>query len=151
MRHYETTYILRPNLGEEIFTEIIDRTNGIITASGGAIISLERWGIKRLAYEIKKEIQGYYVHVNYAASGEIIAEIERIFKLDDRLLRFLTIKLSDKIGEADIEAEKERIAAIAAAEEAAAQEEADAETEQQAEEEEASAPKQEQPATSDAE
>ncbi len=109
MRHYETTYILRPNLGEEQFTEIIERTSNIITNDGGVIISLSRWGMKRLAYEIKKEVQGYYVYLNYAAPGKTIEEIERIFRIDDRLLRFLTIKLSDAIDDQAIEQERKRL------------------------------------------
>ncbi|MBM9537169.1 30S ribosomal protein S6 [Desulfobulbus alkaliphilus] len=119
MRHYETTYILRPNLGEEQFTEIINRTNAIVTDAGGVIISLDRWGIKRLAYEINKEVQGYYVYMNYASTGDVVKEIERIFRIDDRALRFLTIKLGDSMTAESIEAEKQRIAEKAAALEAA--------------------------------
>jgi len=111
MRQYETTFILRPNLGEDQFTEIIDRTCGIITDDGGVIIDVDRWGIKRLAYEIKKESMGYYVCLNYAASGTTIEEVERIFRIDDRLLRFLTIKLADEINTDGIEKEKEAFAA----------------------------------------
>jgi small subunit ribosomal protein S6 len=115
MRHYETTYILRPNLGEEQFTESIDRTNAIVTNDGGAIISLDRWGIKRLAFEINREIQGYYVYMNYAAPGKTVDEIERIFRIDDRVLRYLTVKLGDAMNAEAIEAEKQRIAEKAAA------------------------------------
>ena len=118
MRQYETTFILRPALGEDQFTEIIDRTCGIITDDGGVIIDVDRWGIKRLAYEIKKETMGYYVCLNYAAPGTTIEEVERIFRLDDRLLRFLTIKLADEIDTAGIEKEKETFAARDAEEDA---------------------------------
>ena len=116
MRQYETTFILRPNLGEDQFTEIIERTCGIITGDGGVIIDTDRWGIKRLAYEIKKEVQGYYVCLNYAAPGTTILELERIFRIDDRLLRFLTIKLADSIDADGISKEKEGFAAKAEAE-----------------------------------
>ncbi|WP_035215808.1 30S ribosomal protein S6 [Desulfobulbus elongatus] len=115
MRHYETTYILRPNLGEDQCTEIIDRTNAIVTNDGGAIICLERWGIKRLAYEINREVQGYYVYMNYAAPGKTVDEIERIFRIDDRVLRYLTVKLGDSMNAEAIEAEKQRIEEKAAA------------------------------------
>jgi small subunit ribosomal protein S6 len=119
MRHYETTYILRPNLGEEQFVEIIERTNAIIEGDNGAVIDIDRssdrWGMKKLAYEIKKETQGYYIYMNYAAPGSTIQEIERIFRIDDRVLRYLTVKLADEIDTAGIEQEKERIAALAAA------------------------------------
>lgn len=128
MRHYETTYILRPNLGEEKFTEIIERTNAIIEGDNGAIIEVnrggDRWGMRKLAYEIKKETQGYYVYMNYAAPGSTIQEMERIFRIDDNVLRYLTVKLDkgktiDKTG---VEREKERIAAVAAAKAAEAEE-----------------------------
>jgi small subunit ribosomal protein S6 len=125
MRHYETTYILRPNLGEEQFTEIIDRTNAIITNDGGSIICLDRWGMRRLAYEINKEVQGYYVYLNYAAPSNAVDEIERIFRIDDRALRYLTIKLGDSMTAEAIEMEKQRIA-----EKAAAREKAQAEAEE---------------------
>lgn len=115
MRHYETTYILRPNLGEDQFSEIIERTNAIITDDGGSIIEVDCWGIKKLAYEIKKETQGYYVYMSYAAPGSTIQEVERIFRIDDRVLRYLTVKLADEIDEAGIDQEKEKIAAIEAA------------------------------------
>ncbi|MGX9726431.1 MAG: 30S ribosomal protein S6 [Candidatus Electronema sp. VV] len=114
MRHYETTWIMRPSLGEAQFAEIIDRTAAIITGDGGTVIDIGRWGIKKLAYEIKKESQGCYVCMNYAAPGKTIKELERIFRIDDRILRYLTVKLADTIDAAGIEQEKERIAALAA-------------------------------------
>ena len=125
MRHYETTYILRPNLGEEQFTEIIERTNSIITDDGGSIICLDRWGVKRLAYEINREVQGYYVYLNYAAPGKTVDEIERIFRIDDRALRYLTVKLGEGMNAEAIEAEKQRIAEKAAARERAQAENAE--------------------------
>ncbi len=121
MRHYETTYILRPNLGEDQFNEIIERTNAIVTDDGGSVIDIDRWGIKKLAYEIKKETQGFYLLMNFAAHGTTVNEIERIFRIDDNVLRYLTIKLADSIDEAGITAAKDEIAAVAAAAEAEAE------------------------------
>lgn len=118
MRHYETTFILRPNLGEDQFTEVIDRTCAIITDDGGTIINTDRWGMKRLAYEIKKEVQGYYVYLNYAAPGKTVSEVERIFRIDDRLLRYLTIKLADSMDQDAITKAQDAFTARAAAEEA---------------------------------
>lgn len=122
MRRYETTYILRPNLGEEQFSEIIERTNKIVKTDGGAIINLERWGTRKLAYEIKKETFGHYIYVDYAALGASVHEMERIFRIDDRVLRFLTVKLADAIDEAGIVSETERAVAAAAAKTAKAAE-----------------------------
>ncbi|HHO48248.1 MAG TPA: 30S ribosomal protein S6 [Desulfobacteraceae bacterium] len=115
MRRYETTYILRPNLGEEQFSEIIDRTNGIISNDGGTIIHLERWGTRKLAYEISKETSGHYVYFDYAAPETTVQELERIFRIDDRVLRYLTIKLEESIDQETIAREVERAAAAAVA------------------------------------
>jgi len=128
MRRYETTYILRPNLGEEQFSEIIERTNNIVTGDGGAIIDLKRLGNRKLAYEIKKETLGQYIYFDFAAPGTTILEMERIFRIDDRVLRFLTVKLADSIDEGTISDEIEKLAAIEA-EKAAAEAEAEAATE----------------------
>ncbi len=117
MRHYETTFVLRPNLGEDQFSEIIDRTCSIITDDGGTVLDVDRWGMRKLAYEIKKEVQGYYVYLNYAAPGKTVDEIERIFRIDDRLLRYLTIKLADSMDQEAIDREKQRLAAPAENEE----------------------------------
>ncbi len=108
MRHYETTFILRPNIGEEQFSEIIQRTSDIITSANGVIIDTDIWGTKKLAYEIDKETLGYYVVLNYAAPGDIISEIERIFRLDERVLRFLTIKIAQQIDQDGINKAKEQ-------------------------------------------
>ncbi len=122
MRRYETTYILRPNLGEDQISEIIERTNGIIESFDGSIIQEDRWGLKKLAYEIKKESQGYYVFSDYAATGDAVDEIERIFRIDDQVLRYLTIKLSDAIDTDGVSDVKEQLA-LAEAEKAKAEEE----------------------------
>ena len=115
MRRYETTYILRPNLGESQFIEIIERTNDIIKNDGGAIIHLEQWGSKKLAYEIKKETLGYYIYFDYAAPGTTVHEMERIFRIDDRVLRYLTVKLEDSIDQETIAKETELAIASEAA------------------------------------
>ena len=122
MKRYETTYILRPNLGEEQFSEIIERTNKIVKGDGGAVINLERWGTKKLAYEIKKESFGHYIYFDFAAPGTTVHEMERIFRIDDRVLRFLTVKLTDAIDEAGIASETDRAVTLAAAKTAKAEE-----------------------------
>ncbi|MDH3328458.1 MAG: 30S ribosomal protein S6 [Desulfobulbaceae bacterium] len=125
MRRYETTYILRPNLGETLISEIVERTNNIIKNDGGAIIWLEPWGIKKLAYEIKKENHGYYLFLDFAAQANTVQEMERIFNIDDRVLRFLTIKIADSIDQEEIEKETENAAASAEAKSAKSQESED--------------------------
>ncbi|MDW7771807.1 MAG: 30S ribosomal protein S6 [Desulfobulbaceae bacterium] len=136
MRRYETTYILRPNLGETQTTEIIDRTNDIINNDGGTIIWFEQWGVKKLAYEINKENHGYYVYFDFAAPGTTVQEMERIFNIDDRVLRFLTIKVVDSIAPEEIEQAAEKAASSAAAKSAKLEESDDDDDKDEDEDEE---------------
>ncbi len=107
MRRYETIFIVRPNIGEDEIEAITNRSVATIEGDGGTIIGINNWGLKKLAYLIKKETQGYYVHVDYAGVPTSVAEIERIFRIDDRILKYLTVKLADSC---DPEAVKEQIA-----------------------------------------
>jgi len=99
MRRYETIYIIRPNVSEDDITAIIDRTNGVIEQFGGTIVQLDRWGLKKLAYLINKESQGYYVFTEYAGTPEAVSEIERLFRINEKVLRYMTIKTEDKFTE----------------------------------------------------
>lgn len=102
MRRYETIYILRPSLNEEEINSLVERTNGIITAPGGQIIELDKWGMRKLAYYIKKESQGYYIYCDYAGTPEAVSEMERKFRIDDAVLRFMTVKKAESISAEEI-------------------------------------------------
>ena len=95
MRRYETVFIVKSSTGEDELAAIIEKVSSIITGDGGTVLMVDRWGLKKLAYLIKKESQGYYVHIDYATAPAAVAEIERIFKIDDRLLKYMTLKLAD--------------------------------------------------------
>jgi small subunit ribosomal protein S6 len=107
MRRYETIFIVRPNVAEDEIAAITSRATATIEGDGGTILRINNWGLKKLAYLIKKETQGYYVYVDYAGVPGSVAEIERIFRIDDRILKYLTVKLSDSC---DPEAVKEELA-----------------------------------------
>lgn len=95
MRKYETIFILRPSLEEEKRNQTIEKFKGIIAADG-EIEKVEEWGNKRLAYEIEKLRDGYYVHVNFKANPTLPKELERNFKISDDVIRFIVINLEDK-------------------------------------------------------
>ena len=107
MRRYETIFIVRPNVAEDDITAITTKTNSIIESDGGTIFRVDDWGLKKLAYQINKESQGYYVYLDYAGIPAAVAEVERIFRIDDRVLKYLTVKLADFC---DPEAVKEELA-----------------------------------------
>ncbi len=102
MRRYETIFIVKSSTGEDEITAILDKVESIITGDGGTVLTVDKWGLKKLAYLIKKEAQGYYVYIDYAAVPAAVAEIERIFKIDDRLLKYMTLKLADSCDPAAI-------------------------------------------------
>lgn len=95
MRRYETISIISPNVGEDDIKAITQRTAGIIEGDGGTIINVDNWGLKKLAYPIKKQQQGYYIYTEFAAVPSAVSEMERIFKIDDNVLKFMTVKLQE--------------------------------------------------------
>lgn len=99
MRRYETIAILKPSLGEDDLKSIIDRSTGIIEGFEGTIIKLDRWGLKKLAYPIGKEQQGHYLYMQYAGVPAAVSELERIYRIDDRIMKFLTVKLQEVFSE----------------------------------------------------
>ncbi len=103
MRRYETIYILRPNLGEEEISKVIESTNQIILDENGSVIELNKWGMKKLAYLIKKENLGYYVYCDYAGTPAAVSEIERKFRIDDSVLKYMTIKTAAAISNEQIQ------------------------------------------------
>ena len=110
MRLYETTFITDAQYSEsEIETEI-KKVEELITSNGGEIVETQRWGIRRLAYEIKHKRQGFYTHFLYRASPNMPPLIENAFKLNERVVRFLTV-----VSEIDLEARREQAEALAVA------------------------------------
>jgi len=94
MHCYETLYIIHPEAGEGGDTakgEVEKR----ITDNGGRIYYRENWGNKRLAYDIAKQSKGNYQLVRYVATPEVLSEMERLFRLDEAYLKFLTIRLKE--------------------------------------------------------
>ncbi len=119
MRRYETIYILRPTLSEDEVTAVVESTNAIVTTEGGQVISLDKWGLRTLAYLIKKESQGYYVFCDYATDPANVNEMERKFRIDESVMKYMTVKIADSITAEGVEAARgEYQAAIVAAEEA---------------------------------
>lgn len=97
MTPYETLFILHPDLGGRA-KEFIDRFKAIIDGQGGTVSQVEEWGLRDLAYRIQKQAKGYYVLLQYRATGRAVDELERNMKLMDGLLRYLSVRL-DETGE----------------------------------------------------
>jgi small subunit ribosomal protein S6 len=130
--HYETAVIINAALDDEQIEAVVAKITGIITDGGGEISETEKWGRKRLAYTINKNRIGYYVIYRFEAPVDLIAELERLMKIDESVVRFLTIRLEKEALEyfatrkfeaetleAESEVAEEEVEEIAVAEEKA--------------------------------
>jgi small subunit ribosomal protein S6 len=97
MRHYETIYIVNPNLTQDEYREVLNRYSSFIEKNKGVMIKTEEWGTQRLAYEVKKVDKGAYVLMDYCGNPGLSANLERDLSLDDRVLKFQTIKLAHEV------------------------------------------------------
>jgi len=96
MRHYETIFVVHPNLGEEEYKEVLKKFTTLTERAKGVLVKLDEWGTQKLAHRVKKSDRGYYVLMSYCGGPGITAEIERDLKLDERVLKFQSVKLSDE-------------------------------------------------------
>ncbi len=117
MRRYETIFIVPADLLEDETNALIDRYRSLFIKNKGIVVKVEKWGKRKLAYEIKKQIRGFYVLMDLVSEHAAVTELERNFKIDDKILKFLTVKKADQVDLAAIEKE---IAAASAPPEAAA-------------------------------
>jgi small subunit ribosomal protein S6 len=109
MKHYETLYIISPELGDEDYKAVVAKHKDLIEKEKGVIIKLDEWGKRRLAYELKKFDQGFYVLMVYCGEAGIASELARALKLDDKVLKFQTIKLSDNVNPEDLIEKPEQV------------------------------------------
>lgn len=91
MRAYEVMYIVKP-VEEEAFDAVVKKFDNLIAANGGAIEKTDRWGKKRLAYEIQDLSEGLYVLVNFQAEPACVKELDRVMKITDEILRHMIIR-----------------------------------------------------------
>lgn len=90
MRSYETIFVLRPNLEEEAINAAIAKFTNIINTAG-EVVNVDEWGTRKLAYEIEKLREGYYVLVNFKATIDLPAELERNFRISDDVIRYIVV------------------------------------------------------------
>ena len=89
---YEVLYIVTPELEDEAIKAVIEKSTGSIAANGGEVEQVEEWGRKKLAYPIDYKTEGYYVLVDFAADPQLPRELERNFKNDESILRYMVTR-----------------------------------------------------------
>jgi small subunit ribosomal protein S6 len=104
MREYETTFIVQPEISDEGTLEILTRLDGMLEKSGAIRLLHDDQGKRRLAYDIRKFQKGRYITSYYLSEGDAVAPIERTLRLEESVLRFLTVMADPDVT--DIEARK---------------------------------------------
>lgn len=95
MSFYELIFIVRPDVVTTQVDSLVEKFKTVITEKGGNVPSFENWGLRTLAYRIKKHRRGYYVMLNVEANGEIINEVERQMRINEDVIRFLTVRVEE--------------------------------------------------------
>ncbi|HIU64970.1 MAG TPA: 30S ribosomal protein S6 [Candidatus Avacidaminococcus intestinavium] len=91
MNRYEVMYIVKP-VEEEAFEAVVTKFDSLISTNGGTVEKTDRWGKKRLAYEIKDFVDGIYVLVTFSADAKVVKELDRVMKITDEILRHMIIR-----------------------------------------------------------
>ena len=96
LNKYESIYIINPNTEVEAIKGLVEKFNALIESEGGKVTETNEWGMKKLAYPIKKLTQGYYVLVNFEAKAEFVDELERVYKITDSVMKFITVRKDEE-------------------------------------------------------
>jgi small subunit ribosomal protein S6 len=95
--YYEFTYIINPVLEDDKFKETVDKVNKLIESNDGEIDEVDEWGLRQFAYDIENKGSGYFVNTYFTAPADAIASIERQMRIDDNIMRYLTLKYDEKM------------------------------------------------------
>ncbi len=93
MNQYETVFIMTPVLSDQQMKETVEKFKGVLTANGAEIVNDENWGLKKMAYPIQKKSTGFYQLLEFKAEPEAVAKLETAYRRDERVIRFITVKL----------------------------------------------------------
>jgi len=92
MSLYESIFVVRPSLSDEDTNKLIDKMKGVLEKAGATLLKFENWGKKKLAYEVKRERKGTFVYLHFKSAGGVVGELERSYRLEDSILKFLTVR-----------------------------------------------------------
>ena len=95
MTKYESVLIARQDLGASQVNTLVDELKNVISAQGGEVVRVDNWGLKNLAYRIKKNRKGHYVLMNISAPASAVAEYERVMRVNEDIIRYMTVRVED--------------------------------------------------------
>ena len=95
MSNYESVLIARQDLGTSQVNNIVSELSDVIKKEGGEVVKVDNWGLKNLAYRIKKNRKGHYVLMNISAPANAIAEFERIMRFNEDIIRYMSVNVEE--------------------------------------------------------
>ena len=97
MRIYEELFIVRPDLPEEETDQLIEKLTTLVAGQGGNVDKVDKWGVRKLAYRVQKRSEGFYVLLQFTAKPETVKELERQLRVQDQVMKFLTVRIDEKL------------------------------------------------------
>lgn len=95
MNKYESVLIARQDLGASQVNSLVDSLKEVVNKQGGEVVRVDNWGLKNLAYRIKKNRKGHYVLLNISAPATAVAEYERVMRVNEDIIRYMTVKVDE--------------------------------------------------------
>ena len=95
MANYESVLIARQDLGASQVNSLVESLSEVLKKEGGEVVKVDNWGLKNLAYRIKKNRKGHYVLMNISAPADAVAEYERVMRVNEDIIRYMTVRVED--------------------------------------------------------
>jgi small subunit ribosomal protein S6 len=99
-REYETIFILKPDVSNDVIGATNTKIRGVVEAGGGTLLKIENWGRRKLAYEVKKQLKGIYIFFRYLGNAGLVEEVERNLRLTDSVIRQYSVKIAENVDAA---------------------------------------------------
>lgn len=97
LREYETIFLVRPDLADDLVDKIVERMRGIVHRDGGKVIKVENWGKKKTSYEVKKNLRAIFIRFLYLGETRAVAEFERNLRMTDDVMKYQSVKIAEGI------------------------------------------------------
>jgi small subunit ribosomal protein S6 len=97
LREYETIFLVRPDLAEDLVDKLVERMRGIVHRENGKVVRVSNWGKKKTAYEVKKNFRAVFIHFLYLGDSKIVAEFERNLRMTDDVLKYQSVKIDEDV------------------------------------------------------
>jgi small subunit ribosomal protein S6 len=97
MRIYEQLIIVEPKATEEQINAVVSLVEEVVKNGGGTVEKVDKWGVRKLAYRVKKQSEGFYILIQFTAEGETVKEIERRMRVEEYLIKFISVRIDEKM------------------------------------------------------